>query len=65
MGYRIQQAEAAFKKLHIIWKAPTATVSLKLKLRVYVACIRSRLVYGIGPSWLTATQLRKLEAYQC
>eukprot|EP00969_Alexandrium_andersonii_P293511 12973716-Alexandrium_andersonii.AAC.1 len=63
--YRIRMAEVTFKKLHMVWRAPENKMSLKLKLRVYTACVRAKLTYGMGVGWYTSTQLSKLEAYHC
>eukprot|EP00969_Alexandrium_andersonii_P256745 11350634-Alexandrium_andersonii.AAC.1 len=45
-------------------ESPGSNISLEPKLRVYVACVCSCSVYGIGAAWLTPTLMRRMEAYQ-
>eukprot|EP00969_Alexandrium_andersonii_P373586 15484376-Alexandrium_andersonii.AAC.1 len=58
-------AEVAFKKLRPIWRCRSEAMPLSLKLRVYTACTRAKLIYRLGTGWYTATQLNRLEAYHC
>ena len=59
---RIQMATVTWRKLETIWK--TSKISTPLKLRLWDALIRSRLVYGIDSARLTDDLRKKLTAFQ-
>eukprot|EP00969_Alexandrium_andersonii_P039678 1738418-Alexandrium_andersonii.AAC.1 len=44
----------------MVWNDPT--LSRKLKLRVYDACIKARLLYALGVCWPHSSHLKRLEA---
>eukprot|EP00969_Alexandrium_andersonii_P371998 15480745-Alexandrium_andersonii.AAC.1 len=65
IAYRLRQAHVAFKKLHIVWRSSESVFPRALKIRVYNACIKSRLLYGLGASWLTTSEINRLNAFHC
>eukprot|EP00969_Alexandrium_andersonii_P353601 15440271-Alexandrium_andersonii.AAC.1 len=59
--YRTSQSEQAFSKLKMVWRGPQ--LSTQTKIKVYNACVRSRLLYGLGACWLREGLLARLEAH--
>eukprot|EP00969_Alexandrium_andersonii_P160140 7075456-Alexandrium_andersonii.AAC.1 len=60
VGNRVGQAEQTFRKLSIIWR--DKHLPLELKLRIYDACVKSKLLYALGTTWPHPTHLRRLES---
>ena len=58
---RIQSANAAFNAMHRVWLKKHKT-SMKIKMRLYNSCVRSRLLYNAGVSAYTRIQLDKIDA---
>ena len=62
LNRRIGMALADFKVLDIFWTH--VVITKKDKYKIYVACIISKLLYGLQTSWLTKTQRSKLDGFQ-
>ena len=58
---RIQSANAAFNAMHRVWLKRHKT-SMKIKMRLYNSCVRSRLLYNAGVSAYTRIQLDRIDA---
>ena len=58
---RIQSANAAFNAMQRVWLKRHKT-SMKIKMRLYNSCVRSRLLYNAGVSAYTRIQLDKIDA---
>ncbi len=58
---RLGMATADFKCLRRIWNH--TYLSCKAKFNIYMACIVSKLMYGLQTSWLSKTQRRKLDGF--
>ena len=58
---RIQSANAAFNAMQRVWLKRLKT-SIKIKMRLYNSCVRSRLLYNAGVSAYTKVQLDKIDA---
>jgi len=58
---RIQSANAAFNAMHRVWLKKYKT-SVKIKMRLYNSCVRSRLLYNAGVSAYTRIQLDRIDA---
>eukprot|EP00969_Alexandrium_andersonii_P359966 15454347-Alexandrium_andersonii.AAC.1 len=54
IGSRIGLSEKIFRKLKL---------SRALERRIYDACIKAKLLYGLGVAWPHPTQLARLEAF--
>ena len=54
-------ASSDFKLLDILWKH--TNVTKKDKYRIYLACIVSKLMYGLQTAWLTKAQNTKLDGF--
>ena len=61
LNRRIGMASADFKILSVLWSH--ASVSIFEKYRIYMACIVSKLLYGLQTSWLTNDQRAKLDGF--
>ena len=58
---RIQSANAAFNAMQRVWLNKHKT-SMKIKMRLYNSCVKSRLLYNAGVSAYTRIQLDKIDA---
>ena len=58
---RIGMASADFKLLDILWTH--SNVCRKEKYQIYLACIISKLLYGLHTAWLTKAQNNKLDGF--
>ena len=62
LGRRLGLAFADFKSLCKIWNHTSLTKSWKLK--IFNACVWSKLAYGLQTIWLTKQQRRKIDGFQ-
>ena len=58
---RIGMASADFKVLSRIWNH--SDLSRTSKVRIYMSCIVSKLLYGLQSAWLTKVQRAKLDGF--
>lgn len=58
---RIGECRQVFKKLMRVWKH--AGISRERKLRIYYACVVSKLTYSMSTLWLTEKHNRMLDAF--
>ena len=61
LNRRIGMASSDFKVLDMVWTHTHLTQ--KHKYKIYLACIISKLLYGLQTSWLTKTQRNKLDGF--
>jgi hypothetical protein len=61
MDRRIQKAKGTFARLKNIWRSNN--ISLKMKIKIFNACIKSVLLYGYQTWVVTKVIKRKLQAY--
>ena len=62
LGRRIGLAKAEFDKLDRVWSH--ATISTQRKLRIFDACVLSKLLYSLHTAWLKTADLARLDAFQ-
>ena len=62
IGRRIGAAKAEFDTLRRVWAH--AGISSKRKLRIFDACVMSRLSYGLSAVFLNKAALRRLDGFQ-
>lgn len=58
---RISESRQVFQKLKRVWRH--AGLSIRKKLRIYKACIVSKLIYNLSTLWLTDSQLSNLDSF--
>ena len=61
LNRRIGMASADFKLLDVLWTH--TNVTRKDKYKIYLACIISKLLYGLQTAWLTKVQVTKLDGF--
>ena len=61
LGKRIGAAQADFLKLVKVWSH--AAITRRRKLRIFEACVVSKLLYCLHVCWLNAAETRKLDAF--
>ena len=62
LNQRISTCMSIFNRLHLFWRHSDCTI--RLKLEVYDAIIRSKLMYGLESVVLNDTQARRLDTFQ-
>ena len=62
LNRRIGMAASDFIVLDVLWKH--TKVSRKHKYQIFIACIVSKLLYGLQTSWLTKVRRTKLDGFQ-
>lgn len=62
LGRRLGMAKAEFDILSRVWKHASLTVAKKL--RVFEACVVSKLVYGMSAAFLNKAERRRLDGFQ-
>ena len=63
LSRRIGMCSRLFKNLQRVWAH--SAMSLPRKLEIFKAVVLSKLQYGLVAMWLTATDRRKLDGFQC
>ena len=63
LSRRIGAAQKAFNELARVWKHDD--VSRSRKLKVYYACVISRLMYCLHTAWLNEAEKTRLDAFHC
>ena len=58
---RIGEARQVFQKLKRVWRH--AGLSVRKKLRIYKACVVSKLIYNLSTLWLTDSQLNHVDSF--
>ena len=58
---RIGEAGQVFQKLKRVWRH--AGLSVRKKLRIYKACVVSKLIYNLSTLWLTDSQLNHVDSF--
>ena len=61
LSYRLGQAKSEFNSLCKIWSH--AAIPRKIKLRIFEACVVSKLLYCLNIAWLHKGEIRKLDAF--
>ena len=61
LGRRIGLAQVEFKALRRIWSH--ASMSQQKKLRVFHACVISKLMYSLHTTWLNTSERRRLDGF--
>ena len=62
LGRRIGNAEDDFRVLRTAWNHSTLT--MKIKLHMFDACVVPKLLYGLYTTWLNVTERRGLDGFQ-
>ena len=60
---RLGEARVAFQNLKRVWRH--AGLSVRRKIRIYKACVVSKLLYNLSTLWLTNTQMDSVDAFHC
>lgn len=61
LGRRIGLAQVEFKTLRRIWSH--ASISQSKKLRIFHACVISKLMYSLHTTWLNTSERRRLDGF--
>ena len=61
LSYRLGLARADFNQLKRVWSH--TSIARARKLKIYEACILSKLLYCLDTVWLTSVEMRKMEAF--
>ncbi len=62
LGRRLGAALSEFRKLERVWSH--STLSADRKLRIFEACVLSKLLYCLHTAWLNKHELARLDAFQ-
>jgi hypothetical protein len=62
LGRRIGAAQGEFNKLSKIWSH--TVISKARKLKIFEACVVSKLMYNLHAAWLNIAERRRLDAFQ-
>ena len=62
---RLGEAKQVFQKLKRVWRH--ARLSTRKKIRIYKACVVSKLLYNLSTLWLTDSQMNQIDSfhYRC
>ena len=65
MRRRLGEAKQVFQKLQRVWRH--ARLNTRNKLRIYKACVVSKLLYNLSTIWLTDSQMNQIDSfhYRC
>ena len=62
LGRRLGQATSEFNKLERVWSH--STLSVERKIRIFEACVLSKLLYCLHVAWLRQAEQARLDAFQ-
>ncbi len=63
LARRLGMASTELKKLRVTWNH--SGIGLFRKIRIYMSCVVSKLLYGLQTIWLTKFQKSKLNGFHC
>ena len=62
LGRRIGAADAEFNKISKVWAH--TMISRATKIKMFEACVVSKLMYNLHASWLGVAEKRRIDAFQ-